>query len=134
MADPVDIQDVRLPTGRALPVSGMNPHPAAKVPADAYLTIQKVEETSIVAATPLELTLAGGTKWTIMQVEVWRSGVQTNADNVMATRGGEYIGGHYNLIPLTGAEIGNGHSNVVLKLTANFTDTVGIWVTYWYSD
>ena len=134
MAKPIDIQDVRLPKGRALPVSGMNPHPAAKVPAGAYPFSEKVVETSVVADTPKALTLTAGTKWTIMQVEVWRSGVQTNADNIIAIRGTLPMGAHYNVITLTGAEEKNPHSSDALSIYCNFTDTVGIWVTYWYSD
>ena len=133
MAKPIDIQDVRLQKGRALPVTTMNPHPAAKVPADAYLISEKVPETAVVNGVDLILTLLAGTNWTVMQVEVWRSGAQTNADEIVFKRGTITAGGHYNVISLTGAELQNHHSNTSVKINCNFTDTVGIWVTYWYS-
>lgn len=133
MAKPIDIQDVRLQKGRALPVTTMNPHPTAKVPAGAYLFSEKVVEAAVTSDTPLTLTLTKGPKQTVMQVEVWRSGAQTNADIIMVIRGVTVVGGHYNVISLTGAESYNHHSSEALKILCNFTDTVGIWVTYWYS-
>lgn len=133
MAKPINIVDVALEKGRALPVSGMNPHPAAKVPADAHLYSEKVAETSVTALTPQNLTLTKGTNRTIMRVEVWRSGGPTNTDNLEVSRNPTRLGEHYNVVELTGAEDNNHHSNIALTLVTSFTDTVGIWVTYWYS-
>ena len=115
-------------------ISGEAPDSRAKLPDNSYRVRLVCPLTEFAATdTYYPLPLTQGDNWTLMEVEVLRSMVETPTQVVTVKRGGEVIGQGLSMVMLTGAEKGNAHTNIVPQIAANYTDTVVIYTTYWYS-
>ena len=116
-------------------VSGDRPDAMAGLPDGAQkIALVDALGSIVTANTEYDLTLALGDEWTLTGVRVLRVGVVEESSQVVTVvRDKQTIGQDFNYVTLTGAEKGNTHSNVRPKIKCNFTGTVVIYTSYWYS-